>query len=41
MLWEITGQDDWELSLRLSVERLSACKPEKKKKMDDFINIAD
>ena len=41
MFWEITGQVEWELSLRLTFECLSVCKAEKDKKLEDFINIAD
>ncbi len=32
---------EWELSLRCTVERFSACKPENHKKMGDFIDIAE
>jgi hypothetical protein len=39
MFWEITGQGEWELSLRFTVERLSACKPEKEKNLENFIDI--
>ena len=41
MFWEITGQGEWKWSLRFTVERLSACKSEKEKKMEDFFDIAD
>ena len=41
MFWEIEREDQRELSLRLTVERLNPCKPEKVKKLEDFIDIAE